>query len=571
MGDRPILLSNAKIYTFDDNAAVADSILLADGRVLAVGSCADLEPLSGAHPQKRDLRGSAVFPGLVDTHPHLLHFAARQAPLVDIADARNHSEIVDRIAARAKVTAEGKWIQTTPVGEPWYFIRRSYKDLDEGELPERQVLDRASDRHPIAIMAWEPNIPNVVAFNSLALERLGITESTPDRVAGVLVEKDGDGQPTGRLSGAVNAVFSDDEFAYQLWRKVPLPDFELVKPATQKAIAEHHRLGVTAIYENHFMHRRQIDVYRCLRNDGDLKLRVATAQEADSFGSAWAQPRGLDDFKRALESAAQTIEANDDYFRLIGLSLQWDGGIYPGHMMMREPYLGPDGRDTVGAYMMSPEKIEVAMRFCAERGIRLNTLCVGTRAHDENLEMLERLSSEYDLRALHWILVHTPFIKEEQVKRYRTLGFDVTTTMTYLFGFGELYRKRFKPKFRDRMLGDLLPLRRFLDAGIVLTGGRDWGPNSVFEQIQLSLTHMTPGGFSNLGEAQQIDRYQAVSMWTRNASRLLQWGAIGSLRPGAYADLIICDRDPMTCSVEEIARTRVVETMFDGRIVYASA
>ena len=125
--DRPILLYNARIYTFDDNATIADSILLANGRVLAVGSYADLESQGGVHAQKRDLHGSAVLPGLVDTHPHLLHFARKRAPLVDIADARNHSEIVDRIAARAKVTEEGKWIQTTPVGEPWYFIRRSYR------------------------------------------------------------------------------------------------------------------------------------------------------------------------------------------------------------------------------------------------------------------------------------------------------------------------------------------------------------------------------------------------------------------------------------------------------------
>jgi hypothetical protein len=33
---------------------------------------------------------------------------------------------------------------TTPVGEPHYFIRRSYRDLAEGALPDRHVLDRAT-------------------------------------------------------------------------------------------------------------------------------------------------------------------------------------------------------------------------------------------------------------------------------------------------------------------------------------------------------------------------------------------------------------------------------------------
>jgi hypothetical protein len=39
----------------------------------------------------------------------------------------------------------------TPVGEPHYFIRRSYRDLAEGTLPDRHVLDRATGDHPVWI------------------------------------------------------------------------------------------------------------------------------------------------------------------------------------------------------------------------------------------------------------------------------------------------------------------------------------------------------------------------------------------------------------------------------------
>lgn len=566
--DASILIHNATIHCFDEDDTTADSILIRAGRVGAVGRHSDLIKLTDSTTQTLDLCGATVLPGLIDTHPHLLHFAARQAPLVDISDATSHEQIVSRIAARAKMAPVGSWIMTSPVGEAWYFIRRSYKDLLEGQLPTRQTLDRATNQHPVVIMAWEPNIPNTVAFNSMALAQLGVTHDLPDQVSGVIIEKDECGEPTGRLHGAVNSVFSNDQFAYELWRKVPVSDFELVQPATRRAIATHHRLGVTGIYENHFMQRRQIDVYRKLRHAGDLPMRVMVAQEADFLGTAWAQARDDDGFIRALEGAANSVEQTDDLFRVNGVSVMWDGGVYPGQMMMRDAYFGPNGEETRGWFMMDPKKIEIVMRFCAERRVRLNTLCVGTQAHEENLTMLERLVQTHDFRPLRWILVHSPFIEAEQVMRYRALNFDVTTTMTYLFGMGDLFRKRFKPELCDALMKDLLPLRRYLDAGMNVTGGADWGPKSVFEHIQLSLTHTTPSGYCNLGPAQTITRMEAVSMWTRNAARLLQWNDIGSLKPGYHADLIVVDRDPLSCALDELGGTRVLRTIFAGRTVY---
>jgi predicted amidohydrolase YtcJ len=563
-----LLIHNARIYLFDETDTTADAILIERGRVTAAGSDEELRRRASGAVESWNVHGATILPGLIDTHPHLLHFAARRARLVDIASAASHEDIVRRIAERARNIPPGEWIVTTPVGEPHYFIRRSYKDLKERELPDRHTLDRASDMHPIAIGAWEPNIPNAAAFNSMALARLGITRDWPARTPGVLIERDERGEPTGRIRGAINAVFSGNEFAYQLWRKLPAADFELVGPATRRAISDHHKLGITAIYENHMMQKRDIDVYRQIRQDGDLTMRVTTAQESDSFGTAWSKPRALDEFRRGLKDAASSIELTDDILRFNGVSVQWDGGCYPGAMMMRDAYYGPDGQETRGQYMMDPNKIEMVMQFCAEGRIRLNTLCVGTEAHEENLRMLESLAATYDIRPLRWILVHTPFIEREQVERYRRLNFDITTTMTFLYGTGDLFRKRFKPNLCEAMLQDLLPLRRYFDWGMAVTGGTDWGPKSVFEHIQLALTHTTPSGYCNLGPAQQISRTQAVSMWTRDAGRLLQWKEIGSLSPGAHADLVIVDRDPIRCAVAEIADTKVLRTVFEGAIVY---
>jgi predicted amidohydrolase YtcJ len=158
--------------------------------------------LAGAGARVIDVEGATVMPGLVDTHPHVLHFSARLRAAVDLGDARDHDDIVARISARADRTPPGEWIITTPVGEPHFFIRRSYRDLAEGRLPDRRVLDRAARGHPVHIAAWGPTTPNVCAFNTLGLRMLGLNDLVPDRMADVWIEKDEAGSLTGRLHGA---------------------------------------------------------------------------------------------------------------------------------------------------------------------------------------------------------------------------------------------------------------------------------------------------------------------------------------------------------------------------------
>jgi predicted amidohydrolase YtcJ len=59
-------------------------------------------------------------------------------------------------------------------------------------------------------------------------------------------------------------------------------------------------------------------------------------------------------------------------------------------------------------------------------------------------------------------------------------------------------------------------------------------------------------------------------MWTRDAARLLRWDGIGSLAPDAHADLVILDRDPIACRIDEIAETKVLRTILAGETVYDS-
>jgi predicted amidohydrolase YtcJ len=137
--------------------------------------------------------------------------------------------------------------------------------------------------------------------------------------------------------------------------------------------------------------------------------------------------------------------------------------------------------------------------------------------------------------------------------------------MSFSWGKGDMFIERIGPG----VLGDLIPLRRMLDAGLIVGCGTDWGPKNVFEHIALAQTHRFCGsGRQNLGPGQPVTRAETLQMWTRDAARVLGWEGIGRLRPGDHADLIIVDRDPLTCDLDALPATRVLRTVLGGCPVY---
>ncbi|UCC62915.1 MAG: amidohydrolase, partial [Anaerolineae bacterium] len=72
-----LILRNAKIYTLDARNTVAQAVAVKDGRILAVGSDAEVEALSGPATAAVDLGGQTVIPGIFDSHNHLMEVGAK--------------------------------------------------------------------------------------------------------------------------------------------------------------------------------------------------------------------------------------------------------------------------------------------------------------------------------------------------------------------------------------------------------------------------------------------------------------------------------------------------------------
>ncbi len=509
-----------------------------------------------------------MLPGLIDTHPHLMHFGVLAEPLVDLSNAVDHTDIVTRVAAKARDTPPGEWIMTTPVGDAHYFIRRSFRDLAEGELPTRHTLDRATTNHPVVIQAWAPTTPNVMACNSRALERLEITAATPDDVGRVHIEKDTAGQPTGRLFGSVNNYYTDEPFTDDLYRRLPVLQPDAIVPGTERAMQAYNRLGVTTVYEGHAMDFPQIAVYQWLRDENRLSVRVLCCPEAQPYGLPWTEV--LDDvqFAARLEQAAAIVDCTDDLLRVDGVTIGRGGPCGPGLILMRDPYRDPYGTATTGRSFVTRERTRLTMRFARERGLRLNIVTAGTGETDDHLDDLEQLAADGAVLAAGdraWILQHLYFVEPAQARRMAALGLDATTSMSFSWGKGELVRER----MGDDLLKHLIPLRRLLDAGLHLACGSDWGPKNVFEHLALAV-QPTYAASGRPAPTPGVTRQEALAMWTRDAAHVLRWPGIGSLEPGHHADLCIVDRNPLRCSVDALPATRVHATVLAGRPVHGT-
>jgi predicted amidohydrolase YtcJ len=543
-----IVLHGGSIVAGDSADTRGQAVAIRDGRVAAVGDLDDVRSAAGPGARLVDIDGATVLPGLVDTHPHLMHFGVLCEPLVDLSDAADHRDIVERIAAKAAETPPGEWIMASPVGEPHYFTRHSWRDLAEGELPDRSVLDRATREHPVLLQAWAPVTPNVVALNSAGLELLGIDAESADRVENVWIEKR-DGEPTGRLHGSVNSYYSGDRYWDSLVRGLPLFQPAAIGPGTKRAMSAYNALGVTTVYEGHAMDYPLIEAYRWLRSEGELSVRVLTAPEAELYGQAINEPLSDIQFDARLEQALQAVDLTDDMLRIDGVTVSRGGPCWPGFVLMREPYLGPYGQPTTGRSFVSRERTTRAIAFCATKGLRLNIVSAGLAEHDEYLDDLESIEAVPP----GWILQHGYFLEPAQIRRYAASGFEVTTSVGFRWGKQEMIRER----FGEALLARFIPLREVLDSGMTVGCGSDWGPKNIFEQIALACE-------------QGLTREESLATWTRDAAHVLRWEGVGTLAPGAHADLVLVDRNPLTAPIDDLPDTRVLHTLMGGVTVFDS-
>lgn len=549
-----LLLFNGNIITVDDQFSVAEAIAIKGDRIMAVGRHDELQRHIGTGTLQVDLEGRTVTPGFIDGHAHL--FGMNDVPLTGV---RSVQDILDVVTAEAARSEPGEWLIFEPPGEPPYYFHMPDR-LKEKRFPTRAELDAAAPHNPVFIKSSDFHERPTSLFNSLALERLGITRDSGP-IEYVEVGREQDGTPTGEVFGNLS-YFSPSPLKYRLWSLARKYTLDEQVEELRRDMAEYNAGGVTAIYEGHGMPDDTIEVYRELHERGGLTVRSYLLKTIDTPAPVEAieeQIAGMQEFAG--------LGLGDDMFRVAGVAVVMGDNVGFGAGLMHEPYTGLYGEEWTGLQLLEDEKLEAIARAAARHDIRLNVQASGSLAIEKVLAAFDAVNRDIPITEKRFVIEHCQFPSEQAMKDAARLGVVPTTVTNFLWGQGNSYIRFYG---RERA-NQAVPLRSWLEHGVPVVQSTDYGPNDAMFTLWQSIARKNGWTGETLGETESISREDAIRIYTINGARLaFGEDKIGSLEAGKLADLVILDRDILTVPLDEIRETRVLATMVGGKLVHGS-
>lgn len=530
-----LVLLNGPVFLADPVRSFARGVAVGEGRVLAVGTEAEVADLVGPRTEVVDLAGRLVCPGFGDAHVHPPHGGLYRLRC-NLEDASGVEEALAVVAAYAAAHPEESWIR----GAGWSF------DWFPGGTPPATLLDQAVADRPVYLKVRDGHSAWV---NSKALALAGLTTATPDPPDGRL-ERLPDGSPQGTLH----------EGAMRLLDHVMPPD---TVDETAAGIREGQRhllsLGVT-LWTDAWVVPHVHAAYRRLALAGELRATVEGALW-------WERDQGLDQIEGFL---AAREEATGSY-RPGTVKLMLDGVVENFTAAMLDPYLSEAGdvTDNCGIDMIDPGLLKEAVTRLDALGFRCHFHAIGDRAVRNALDAVEAARVANGWSSTRHTIAHIQVIHPHDLPRFRRLG--VIASPQPLWACNDAAMTDLTvPFLGERRAGWQYPFGSLAAQGAVLAMGSDWPVSSADVMLQIGVAvhrrlpdhpperALLPHEGLRLSEALAGFTAGPAFAMGREADR-------GSLLPGRRGDLVVLDRDPFEAG---IFGTGVDMTVVGGEVVH---
>lgn len=517
-----LIIHNATIYTVDGTFSKAEAIAIHGDTIVELGP---EHQIRNKYTGKRtiDAAGKAVFPGFIDAHGHLLGYGLGLRKL-DLVGTSSFEEVIEKVVEFAKKT-NSDWI----VGRGW-----DQNDWEVKDYPTNDTLNRLFPDRPVVLRRVDGH---ALLANKAALDLAGITKG--GLVNGGEIKAKGDGTLTGIL---IDAAMD------QLLESIPKPSEEEIIAALKQAQDTCSRLGLTGIGEPG-LSLEAVEVMKSMIEADELKLRIHAMLSADN----------------SIIPFMKSGTATDPRLNIRSVKVYCDGALGSRGAFLKEPY--SDDSLNQGYLITGEDSLRFWAELCKQSGFQMNVHCIGDSANALTLKVMnEVLGGTNDLR---WRIEHAQVVSPSDRKLFGASNVIPSVQPTHAISDMPWLEDRLG---KDRMTHGYAYKSLMKENGLICLG-TDFpveSPNPImtfYTAVERKTKDgVPPSGFQPEEALTREEALRGMTIWAAIAN--FQEEFIGSLEVGKRADLIMLDRDIMTCGAQLIPETRVTLTVFDGIIVY---
>jgi predicted amidohydrolase YtcJ len=544
-----LILVNGKLWTGEPEGSgyeakvptrIAQSMAVAGGRILDVGTNEEMEKYHGSATEVIDAKGRLVVPGFIDSHVHFMD-GSFQLLEIDLKHTHDETEFVARIAEKAKSLPPGRWI----LGGDW-----DEEAWPDAKLPTRWMIDAVTPNNPVWINRYDGHAG---LANSLALKLAEVTKVAQAPAGGVIVRDANTGEPTGVFKDAAQGLVD---------RVIPPPSEAEAVEALRTGLAEAARDGVTSVQDMAVGSGSPsgdfTGIIRLLRQaelEGWLSCRFNEAIPI----SAW----------KKLAEAGISHNMGDGLIQLGAVKAFADGSLGSRTAWMFAPY--DDDRANSGLPMpilVPPSKFEEDAREIDRAGIQICTHAIGDRAIATVLDVYEAMGGA-NARSHRFRIEHAQHVRPEDFARFGRLGVIASMQPYHAIDDGRWAEKR----IGHARARTSYAWRSMLRAGAPLAFGTDWpvAPLNPLLGVCAAVTRATLDGKHPDGwfPEEKLTVEEALRAYTQgSAYAAFEEKEKGTIAAGKLADFVVFSDDLFSIPPEKIKDARVVMTVVGGKVVY---
>jgi len=519
-----LLIKNGTVYTVNENFDVVEAIVVNEGKIVAVGSLAELEA-AYIPSEIYDARGKTVLPGLIDAHAHLFNLG-RKLQNVDLVDTKSFEEVIERVVAFQN---ENK--RDFIIGRGW-----DQNDWEVKEFPTNEVLDSLFPDIPVALQRIDGHASIV---NSMVLDFAKITADTKMEGGEVILK---DGKPTGVLVDNARAnmygVFPDRGAGFVAQALID----------GEKLCLE---LGLTTVNDAG-LSRLIIETIDSLQQAATMKIRV--------YAMASNYPANLDYFldERGI--------IKTDRLHVRSIKVYGDGALGSRGAAMRAEY--SDQADQFGGMITTQEELMALAKRIAAAGYQMNSHAIGDSANVSVIRAYqEALKDKKDAR---WKIEHAQVITPADFDAFSN---NIIPSVQPTHATSDMYWAEDRVG-SERIKGAYAYKTLLGKAGIIVLG-TDFpvervNPMHTFYAAvaRKDLQNYPDGGYRMEEALTREETLRGMTIWAAYSN--FEENEKGSIEVGKFADFTIMEQDIMEIPEDAIPNAEVTATIINGEVVYKS-